>query len=61
LFVDPPKTVLVFALRMGADQTSAISKLKAGQKATIKGVSDGRAKMMAMAVDQVSLKECVVQ
>lgn len=60
-FVDPQKTVLVYALRMGADQTDAISKLKPGQKATIKGVCDGRAKMMGMTVDQVSLKECVVQ
>ena len=60
-FVDPQHTVLVYALRMAPDQVDAISKLKAGQKASVKGVCDGRAKMMGMVVDQVSLKDCVVQ
>ena len=59
-FVAPDKTVLVYCLRFAPDQAAAISKLKVGQTATVKGTCDGRAKLMGTTVDQVSLKDSVV-
>jgi len=60
-FVDPQKNVLLYAFRMAADQVDAISKLKLGQRATIKGICDGKAKILGVTVDPISLKESVIQ
>ncbi len=60
-FVNGDKTIIVYCVRFAPDQAAALSKLKIGQRATVKGTCDGRAKVMGMTIDQVALKDSVVQ
>lgn len=58
--VDTRHTVLVYCLLFAPEQEDAISKLKEGQTVTVKGKCDGRARVLGMTIEQVSLRDCVV-
>jgi hypothetical protein len=61
MFVGKGDRVIVWGLRFAPDQAEAISKLKDGDQVNVRGTCDGRAKMLGVSVNQVSIIDSVLQ